>query len=257
MSVSSKQVILITGATGAIGSALASRYAQPKIMLLLQGRNERGLEAIAQTCVQRGAEIKTYSVDLTSRDAVRQWLDQLLESHAIDLAFVNAGMNAHARDGAFIEDWEDVEQLLEVNVRSSLYVAHRCAQGMQLQQRGHIVLISSLAAWFGLPMTPAYSASKAAIKAYGEGLRGQLTGTAVDVTVVMPGYVQSNMCNDMPGPKSFVWTPEKAAKVIQRKLSKAPARIHFPFWLSWGCWWLAVLPATLSHTLLRLFGYTR
>ncbi len=68
---------------------------------------------------------------------------------------------------------------------------------------GQLVFISSSAAWHGLPSTPTYSASKAAIKAYGEGLRGLLAPAGIGVTVVMPGYVTSPMCNAMPGPKPW------------------------------------------------------
>jgi short-subunit dehydrogenase len=126
---------------------------------------------------------------------------------------------------------------------------------MRRKGGGQLVLVSSLAAWFGLPVTPAYSASKAAVKAYGEGLRGWLHGSGVSVTVVMPGYVHSAMCDAMPGPKPFLWQPDRAAQHIAARVAKRRARISFPFPLNWGCWWLAVLPAGLSHRVLRLLGY--
>jgi hypothetical protein len=73
----------------------------------------------------------------------------------------------------------------------------------------------------------------------------------------MPGYVKSPMCDDMPGPKPFVWTPERAARVIQKGLARDKARISFPFPLNFGSWWLAVLPAAWSVRILRWLGYGR
>jgi len=71
----------------------------------------------------------------------------------------------------------------------------------------------------------------------------------------MPGYVQSPMCDEMPGPKPFLWSPERAARVIQRRLARDQARISFPFPLNWGTWWLAVLPASVSTCIVRWMGY--
>ena len=71
----------------------------------------------------------------------------------------------------------------------------------------------------------------------------------------MPGYVKSPMCDAMPGPKPFLWLPERAARHIRRGLARDAARISFPFPLNWGSWWLAVLPAALSLRILGWLGY--
>lgn len=116
-------------------------------------------------------------------------------------------------------------------------------------------MISSLAAHFGLPVTPAYCASKAGVKAYGEALRGWLAGEGIRVNVVMPGYVKSPMCDDMPGPKPFLWTPERAARAIRRGLERDQPRISFPFPLNLGTWLLGTLPAGLATRIVRWLGY--
>ena len=247
--------ILITGATGAIGSALAQHYARPGVHLVLQGRNGKKLNQMADHCRAAGARVTGTQIDLCERSALAQWLDDLLAHSIPDLVFANAGINIDTGPENEGESWQATEQLLELNVRSTFYLLHRMATAMRTQGRGQLVLISSLAAWFGLPVTPAYSASKAAVKAYGEGLSGWLDGSGVCVTVVMPGYVSSAMCHAMPGPKPFLWQPEKAVRTIAKSVAKKRARVSFPFPLNWGCWWLSVLPAGLSHWLLRLFRY--
>ena len=126
---------------------------------------------------------------------------------------------------------------------------------MRARGHGQIALVSSLAAYYGLPVTPSYCASKAGIKAYGEAMRGWLAGEGICVSVVMPGYVESQMCREMPGPKPFMWSPERAAAYIRQGLARNEARISFPFPLNLGTWFLAVLPAALSERILRLFKY--
>ena len=134
-------------------------------------------------------------------------------------------------------------------------MTHAILPGMRQRQAGQIVLVSSLAGYFGLPVTPTYCATKAGIKAYGEALRGWLAPEGIQVNVVMPGYVASPMCDAMPGPKPFLWQPAKAARFIRRGLEKNQARISFPFPLNFGTWFLAVLPASMSLWILGLLGY--
>src|SRR5690606_16737126 len=99
-------------------------------------------------------------------------------------------------------------------------------------------------------------ASKAAVKAYGESLRGLLAGEGIRVNVVMPGYVESAMCNAMPGPKPFLWNAGRAAIRIRKGLQADKARISFPFPLNLGTWFLAMLPPAVSLIILRWLGYS-
>ncbi|MNC54285.1 hypothetical protein D3C75_1037610 [compost metagenome] len=71
----------------------------------------------------------------------------------------------------------------------------------------------------------------------------------------MPGYVESKMCFEMPGPKPQLWTPDKAARRIQRGLAANQARISFPFPLNLGCWAQGVIPPRLSSIILRWLDY--
>ncbi|MDR5858501.1 SDR family NAD(P)-dependent oxidoreductase [Halomonas eurihalina] len=246
--------LLITGATGAIGSALARHYALPGVRLVLHGRRRERLEALADECRQAGAEVETSRVELTDDAALTQWLEQLTLP---DVIIANAGQNTHAEPGREMEDWSATSQLLTINLRTPMAMAERLAPRMVERGHGQLVFISSLAAWHGLPLTPSYSASKAGIKAYGEALRGWLASRGVGVTVIMPGYVSSPMCESMPGPKPWEIDATRAARRIARGIERNRARVSFPFPLNLGCWSLAVLPAALSQRLLGLMGYGR
>jgi len=246
--------ILITGATGAIGGALAYEYAMLDVVLLLQGRNEKRLEELAKICRDQGATVVTHVVDLRDQTALFAWIEAI-SSYPLDLVIVNAGMNTHIGAHGEAEPWRDVEAILDINLKAAIAITQGVLPSMREKKKGQIALVSSLAAYFGLPVTPTYCASKAGLKAYGEALRGWLAPEGIKINVIMPGYIQSPMCDEMPGPKPFLWTPKHAAKAIRKGLKKDKARISFPFPLNFGTWWLAVLPASLSGRIVAWLGY--
>lgn len=249
------QTVVITGATGGIGGALAEVYAEPGNTLILQGRNGERLTELAVLCKAQGARVLTRKLDVRDREELSAWLGEVCQQEKVDLVFVNAGVNTNIGPDGAGEPWQDVQELLEVNIIAAMTTVDAVLPSLRARGAGQVVLMSSLAAYFGLPVTPSYSASKAALKAYGEALRGWLAPEGIRVNVVMPGYVESQMCRDMPGPKPFLWSAEKAAHFIRRRLARNQARISFPFLLSSGSWWLSVLHPAISQRILRLLNY--
>ncbi|OZI35713.1 short-chain dehydrogenase [Bordetella genomosp. 1] len=247
--------VLITGATGGIGAALALAYAAPSTTLILQGRREDRLADIAAQCQARGARVLTRVLDVRDIEAVDQWLAEVCAAGVPDLAIVNAGVNIHARADGQGEDVAEARMLIDVNVRAAMATVQGVLPHMRARRRGQVALISSLAAWRGLPETPSYSASKAALKAYGEAMRDAMAPFGVQFNVIMPGYVASPMCDAMPGPKPFLWQPARAAARIRRGLAANRARISFPFPLNFGCWLLAGIHPAVSGFILRRLGY--
>lgn len=247
--------ILITGATGAIGGALAELYAAPGVELHLHGRDEVKLASAAARCRALGATVLTQRFDVRDSAALCGWLGIICATQPLDLVIVNAGMNTDIGPAGEGEPWGDVEALIDINLKASMALVHAVLPAMRERRRGQIALVSSLAGYFGLPVTPTYCATKAGIKAYGEALRGWLGPEGIRINVIMPGYVESPMCDAMPGPKPFLWQSERAAKFIRRGLEKDKARISFPFPLNLGSWFLAVLPASMSLRILSLLGY--
>jgi len=251
----SPQTILITGATGAIGSALARAYATSGLRLILHGRNPDRLRDVSQACERLGAVVDCCTLDVRFIEPLRTWVREVDRATPLDLVIANAGMNIDVGADGRGESWEAAEALLDTNIRATMALVDAVLPGMRARQSGQIALISSLAAYFGLPVTPSYCASKAAVKAYGEALRGWLAAEGIRVSVVMPGYVDSPMCRAMPGPKPFLLRPERAARLIREGLERNKARISFPFPLNLGTWALAVLPAHLSQRIVHWAGY--
>ncbi|MBU2760404.1 SDR family NAD(P)-dependent oxidoreductase [Acidithiobacillus sulfurivorans] len=251
----SPQTILLTGATSAIGAALVTAYARPGVTLHLHGRNRAKLDAIVQTAQTQGAIVTQRSFDVRDSATLRAWVADCEKNGPLDLVISNAGMNINTGPDESGEVWEEAEALMAVNLHASRVLVDAVLPAMRARHAGQIALMSSLAGYFGLPVTPSYCASKAAIKAYGEALRGWLGKEGIGISVIMPGYVDSVMCREMPGPKPFLMQPPRAAALIRQGLARNQARISFPFPLNFGTWWLAVLPAAISVWIVGLMGY--
>ena len=118
------------------------------------------------------------------------------------------------------------------------------------QPRGQIAIVSSIVGFRDMPGTPAYSASKAAVKAYGEALRGWLAADGIKVSVVCPGFVRTRMTDNNPYPMPLIIDPDKAARIIRRGLERNKARIVFPWPMHLAALLLAVLPPAWTDPLL-------
>ena len=144
--------VLITGATSAIGFALAEVYAKPGVTLYLHGRNEQKLAEVAERCRAMGAQVQTQCMDVRDFPALKGWVEAL---GPLDLVIVNAGVNTHIGPFGEPEPWDEVEAVLDVNLKAAMAMVHAVLPSMRMRGRGQIALVSSLAAYFGLPVTPA------------------------------------------------------------------------------------------------------
>src|SRR4029453_5777711 len=119
------------------------------------------------------------------------------------------------------------------------------------RRRGQFALMSSLASFRGFPGAPAYCASKAALRIWGEALRGDLAPHGVEVSVICPGFVMSRMTPRNKFRMPMLMPAEQAAAIIQRGLARNRARIAFPFPLYVAAWLAGVLPPALTDPLFR------
>ena len=247
--------VVITGATGSLGSALAYEYAAPGRHLILTGRRNDVLAKVAQTCRDRGAMVEEHVLNLEDTDTVRQWMQDVCEQNIPDLVIANAGRNTDIGPNLEGEDFREARALVQVNLLSGMALFDATLPFFRKQGGGQFAFISSLAGYYGLAMTPTYCATKAALKSYGTSLRAWLLKENIHVNVIFPGYVRSPMCEAMPGPKPFLMEPAKAARRIRKGLERDFARISFPFPLNLGVWGLGLLPLCLAMPIAKILGY--
>ena len=172
--------VLLTGATGGIGHAIARHLHRAGAQLVLTGRRTDVLEPLAQ---ELGA--RSVAVDLLDRDAVRQLAR---DSHDIDVLVANAALPSSGHLLSFSE--EQIDRSLDVNVRAPMVLARELAEHMTQRRRGHLVFISSLAGKAATPGSSVYSATKFALRGFGQGLREDLRPAGVGVSVVFPGFIR-------------------------------------------------------------------
>ncbi|MGO2503913.1 MAG: SDR family NAD(P)-dependent oxidoreductase, partial [Cobetia marina] len=123
--------VLITGATGEIGGALARAYAETGTTLILTGRKQRKLDAIANDCRKLGAEVECTVLNLCDEETLFTWLDEVCARGVPDIAIANAGMNTDIGPQGNGERWEDSRRLLQTNVIGTLGMAHHLAMAMK------------------------------------------------------------------------------------------------------------------------------
>ncbi|NQV44182.1 MAG: SDR family NAD(P)-dependent oxidoreductase [Rhodospirillales bacterium] len=243
--------ILITGASSGIGAALAEAYAQAGTVLFLSGRDLDRLERVAKKCRDRGAIVHTTVLDVTNAAAMRQWVQASDDDHPLDLVIANAGISGGMRPTSSGTGRDTVaEDIFATNIGGVLNTVSPALSRMQPRQRGQIAIMSSLAGLRGLPSAPAYSASKVAVRAYGEALRPLHAAHGIGISVILPGFVESRITDQNHFPMPLIMPAAKAARIIKRGLARNRARIAFPFPLYAMMWVLAALPPAIADLFL-------
>lgn len=238
------QNILITGASSGIGQALAVAYSAHGVNLFLCARNSEKLQQTKTFCEARGAQVFTEILDVADEEKVKNWIEKI---EVLDLVIANAGISAGTEGGP--ESFAQVKRIFATNLDGVLNVIHPAIEKMKVQKRGQLALVSSLAGLRGLPSSPAYSGSKAAVRVYGEGLRGSLAPLGIEVNVICPGYIKTPMTDVNKFPMPFLMPVEKCAEKIKNGLAKNKSRIAFPFPLYFVVWLAALLSTKITDPL--------
>jgi len=186
------RTILITGASDGIGAELARQLAAPGVQLALAARNLEKLEKTKNHCEARGAKAIALRCDVSVEADCRNLVERAVERFlGIDILVNNAGVSGHAYFEE-VQDFSWYEAMMRVNYFGSLWCTRHALPHIKAR-RGLLVAVCSLAGKHGIPGRTAYSPSKFAQAAFFEALRIELRGSGVDVTVVFPGVVATDI----------------------------------------------------------------
>ncbi len=199
MAAFSDRVIVITGASSGIGRALALELAKQRPNLVLAARDSARLEDVAAACRRLGAGAAVVPTDITHGDQCRRLIEETIgQFHRLDVLVNNAGRAMWSRFDE-LTDLSVIDDLMRVNYLGSVNCTHHALPHLK-SSRGLIVAMASISGLIGAPLLSGYAASKHAIIGFFESLRIELAGTGVDVTIVAPDFVQSEILDRASGP---------------------------------------------------------
>jgi uncharacterized protein len=213
--------VLLTGATGGIGRSVAHALAGRGARVLLSGRRAEQLEELRAELDGRG---DCLPADLAERDAPASLAER---AGAVDVLVANAGLPA----SGVVDDFtpEQIDRALDVNLRAPVQLTRALLPGMLERGRGHVVLVSSLAGKVAPMRSALYSATKFGLRGFGAGLREDLHGSGVGVTVVFPGLVREAGMFAEAGVRLPRWvgtaTPDEVAAAVVRGIEQDRAEI--------------------------------
>ena len=204
------KTVLITGATSGIGLGCARKFAENGDRLILTGRNEKRLEEIRRELEEKGTKVLILTFDVRDSQKAKQQIDNLPEEwKEIDMLVNNAGL-ALGLEPEYEGDLNDWEVMIDTNIKGLLTMTRLVVPGMVERNSGHIINIGSVAGDAAYAGGNVYCATKAAVKALTDGLRIDVANTAIRVTTLKPGLVETNFSN-----VRFHGDNERATKVYQ------------------------------------------
>jgi short-subunit dehydrogenase len=246
------QVAIVTGASSGIGAELARQLAAMGVRVGLTARRADALEALAAEIRARGGAAAAAPADALDPHATRSAMERLAsELGPVDLLIANAGLGGETPASEFVAS--TLEQIIRVNLLGAAYAVEAALPAMLTNGRGHLVGISSLASYRGLPRLGAYSASKAAMNQLFESLRVELRGRGIAVTTVQPGYVRTPMTAGSKRPQPFLMEVEPAAKIILAGIAARRSVVTFPRRAAIGMRLIRMLPDALYDPLAARF----
>ena len=189
------KTVLITGATSGIGLACANKFAENGDKLILTGRSEQKLEEIKKKLAAKGAQVLTLAFDVRDSATAKKFIETLPENwREIDVLVNNAGL-ALGLEPEYEGNTEDWDTMIDTNIKGLLTMTRLVVPGMVSRNKGHVINIGSVAGDAAYAGGNVYCATKAAVKALSDGLRIDVANTAIRVTNLKPGLVETNFSN--------------------------------------------------------------
>src|ERR1043166_40513 len=225
------KVVMITGASSGIGRGLAVELARQGATIGLVARRAEVLEEVIHEIRGVGGKAVALPGDVQDASSMAAAAERLrAEVGPIDILIANAGIGP-TRDAARI-DAAEVAGVINVNVIGASNSAAVVIPAMVERGSGQLVIISSLAAYRGLPKSAAYCASKAAVSAFFESLRLDLTPRGIDVTIIHPGFIKTPLTAGRDAQMPFLMELDDAVKKMARAIEKRRKRYSFPWQLA-------------------------
>lgn len=237
--------VLLTGATGGLGAAIARALHREGAQLVLTGRNRALLDPLAE---ELGAVASP--CDLTDRAALKE----LLAAHSsVDILIANAAVPASGLLESFDED--ELDRIIEANLTAPVQMVRALAPQMVKRGRGHIVLVSSLSGKVASPGSSMYAATKFGLRGFGLGLRQDLAASGVGVSIVSPGFIRDAGMFAKSGAESSLpagvgtCTPEEVAAATISVITKNRAEATVaPLPMKVGAVFGSALPRVAAFT---------
>ena len=187
-----KKIALITGATSGIGAACARKFAEGGYSLILTGRNEGKLAEIKDELEKEGTKVITLAFDVRDANAAQKAIESLAgEWESVDVLINNAGL-ALGLEKEYEGDMNDWNTMIDTNIKGLLTMTRLVVPGMVKRDSGHVINIGSVAGDAAYANGNVYCAKKAAVKTITDGLRIDVAESAVRVTNIKPGLVETN-----------------------------------------------------------------
>jgi short-subunit dehydrogenase len=239
---SAGRLVFITGASSGIGQALAQECLQRGWRVALVARR---LDALEQWIAQQGVgadRARPYAADVTDSAAFLAAARRCRDEWGLpDIVIANAGISV----GMDTREHEDLQVMQDTFALNNLGMAttfHAFLADMQARGSGSLVGIASVAAIRGLPGHGAYCASKSAVVAYCESLRGECRGTGVRVVTLLPGYIATPLTAGNPYPMPFLMPAERFAAQALDTIERGASYRVIPWQMAWVARLLRLLP---------------
>ncbi|MCA1574468.1 MAG: SDR family NAD(P)-dependent oxidoreductase [Acidobacteria bacterium] len=231
MSYWQEKVVMVTGASSGIGRGVAVELSRRGAKLGLVARRTEMLQEIVSEFESRGGKALAVPGDVQDALAVRAAADRFREQLGhIDVLIANAGIGS-TNDSAELRASE-VAGVINVNVIGAANSVAAVVPEMVARGRGQLVVISSLAAYRGLPKSAAYCASKAAVSAFFESLRLDLQPRGIEVTIIHPGFIKTPLTAGRHAQMPFLMELDVAVEKILRAIEKKKKSYAFPWQLA-------------------------
>ena len=226
------KTVFLTGASSGIGEALAVALAKKGAILGLVARREELLNELAVKCEAVGGTARVFSCDVVDSSALHAAAERFRDEFGhIHIMIANAGIggnNKETRD----YDPEAVKNLIDVNLLGAVNAIHAVVPAMLERGSGHLIGISSLAGFRGLPKSAAYSASKAGMTAFFESVRLDVAAKGVDVTIIQPGFIRTPLTAARANTMPFLMELDDAIPHFIKAIEKKKQFAAFPWQLA-------------------------